>query len=95
MALLDLLGRRWALRVVWELREGPRNFRGLQDMCGGVSPTVLNERLKEFRESGIVELTEGEGYALTPLGQELREAIQPLVRWATRWADAVRTRAAP
>jgi DNA-binding HxlR family transcriptional regulator len=55
-----------------------------------VSPTVLNERLEELRESGIIELTEGEGYALTRLGQELREAVQPLVRWATRWADGVR-----
>ncbi len=50
MALLDLLSRRWALRVIWELREGRLTFRALQEACGGVSPTVLNERLRELRE---------------------------------------------
>ena len=42
MALLDLLGRRWALRVLWELRAGPvPGFRELQSRCGGVSSSVL------------------------------------------------------
>ena len=50
MALLDLLGRRWALRLIWELREGPLVFRALQARCG-VSPSVLNTRLAELREA--------------------------------------------
>ena len=55
MALLDLLSRRWTLRVIWELREGRLTFRALQEACGGVSPTVLNERVRELRESGLLE----------------------------------------
>ena len=86
MALMDLLGRRWALRVVWELREARLPFRALQDACGGLSPTVLNQRLKELRESGIVDLAGSDGYGLTPLGHRLRQALQPLVRWSKRWA---------
>ena len=85
MALLDLLGRRWALRILWELRAGALTFRGLQGACGGTGPTVLNQRLKELRASGLIE-TEGGGYALTPLGHELRTAIMPLIEWSTRWA---------
>ena len=54
MAALDLLGRRWALRVLWELRSGPLTFRALQEACDGVSPTVLNARLAELREAGIL-----------------------------------------
>jgi DNA-binding HxlR family transcriptional regulator len=87
MALLDLLGRRWALRIIWELREARLTFRALQDACGGVSPTVLNERLKDLRESGLVDL-EGDGYGLTPLGHELRQALRPLREWSERWARA-------
>ncbi len=49
MALLDLLGRRWALRVVWELRDGPLVFRALQERCAGMSSSVLNQRLRELR----------------------------------------------
>ena len=87
MALLDLLGRRWALRVIWELRKDRLTFRALQDACGGISPTVLNQRLKELRESRVVDLGEGDGYGLTALGHELRRALRPLVEWSDRWSS--------
>ena len=86
MALIDLLGRRWALRVVWELREGRLTFRALQDACDGVSPTVLNERLRELRESRLIDLAPSEGYGLTALGRELITVFLPLVEWSKRWA---------
>jgi DNA-binding HxlR family transcriptional regulator len=84
MALLDLIGRRWALRVLWELREGPVNFRELQARCGGMSPSVLNDRLAELRDAGIVE-TGKEGYRLTAEGARLFDDLAPLQRWAKRW----------
>ena len=96
MALLDLLGRRWALRVIWELRASRLTFRALQEACGGVSPTVLNERLRELRESGLLDSAGALGYGLTPLGRELIEQVLPLVAWSARWAAAVtRARGTP
>lgn len=86
MALLDLLGRRWALRMLWELRAGPQSFRALREACEGVSPSVLNARLAELREAGLVELREGEGYALTVSAEELGGLLLPLDEWAKRWA---------
>ena len=87
MAAFDLLGRRWALRVLWALRDAPLTFRAVRDACGGVSPTVLNARLAELREAGLLESTE-EGYALTPIGRDLGAALTPLKKWADRWADS-------
>ena len=89
MALLDLLGRRWALRVIWELRDKPLLFRSLQERCDGMSSSVLNQRLQELRAAGIVELVDG-GYGLTREGQRLLEAYPPLHEWAERWAARVR-----
>ena len=89
MALLDLLGRRWTLRVIWELRGDRLTFRALQEACGGVSPTVLNERVRELRESGLLESVGAAGYGLTPRGRELIEQLQPLVTWSARWAAAL------
>ena len=86
MALLDLLGRRWALRVLYELRDAAKTFRALRSDCEEVSPTVLNTRLAELREAGLVELREGEGYALTPLGRELGAELLVLDAFARRWA---------
>jgi DNA-binding HxlR family transcriptional regulator len=88
MQLLELLGRRWAMRVLWELRDGRLSFRSLQDACGGVSPAVLNERLKDLRDGRLVDLAEGEGFGLTALGRELLERFSPMVGWAERWAKA-------
>ncbi|HET7887941.1 MAG TPA: helix-turn-helix domain-containing protein [Bradyrhizobium sp.] len=85
MVLLDLFGRRWALRILWELRETSMTSRALRGACDEASPTVLNERLKELREAGFVELAEPGGYGLTPTGRELLEALLPLNRFAARW----------
>jgi len=88
MALLDLLGRRWALRMLWELRAGPLTFRALQAACGDISPTVLNTRLAELRQAGIVGQGD-EGYRLTDQGGELLAALMPLHDWAEGWAAAI------
>lgn len=90
MAALDLLGRRWSLRVLWELRDGALTFRGLQERCGGVSPTVLNSRLAELRAALLVEGSDGEGYLLTPSGRKLLAALAPLKGWAEAWARRTR-----
>ncbi len=88
MAVFDLLGRRWSMRILWELRGGPNSFRALQEACGGVSPSVLNTRLKELRTSVLVE-TQDDGYALTPLGEQLMQTLDPLRGWSKDWAIAL------
>src|SRR4051794_15928539 len=88
MAVLDLLGRRWTPRILWELREEPAaTFRELQARCGDLSSSVLNERLRELREAGILAAAEPSGYALTAEGRELLEALAPVDAWATRWSE--------
>ncbi len=87
MALFDLLGRRWTLRVLWELREETLTFRELQIRCEGMSSSVLNQRLRELRDAGVIEQRPGEGYGLTPEGQELLLALSPLQAWASRWSE--------
>ena len=87
MVLLDLLGRRWALRIVWELREEPQRFRELQAAIGA-SPTIINTRLSELREARLVELDDAAGYRLTALGQELLRLFLPLHHWSEKWAKA-------
>jgi DNA-binding HxlR family transcriptional regulator len=81
MALFDLLGRRWTLRILWELREGPLGWSELRARCENLSPTLLTQRLKELRESGILD-----GGGLTAEGKSLLKALRPLHRWAADWA---------
>jgi DNA-binding HxlR family transcriptional regulator len=90
MALIDLVGQRWMLRIIWELRGAPLTFRALQEACGGLSPSVLNQRLGALRKTALVEVRPDEGYALTALGRELLAHMAPLTAWAEKWAKAVR-----
>jgi len=87
MALLDILGRRWALRIIWELRDDRSlTSRALRTACDDASPTILQTRLSELREAGLVELIAGDGYRLTALGRDLAENFLPLHRFAERWS---------
>ena len=89
MALLDLLGRRWAMRVIWELHKKPLTFRELQAACGGISPTILNTRLTELRDADIAAQA-GTGYTLTAEGQRLLKELLGLHDWAERWAKRMK-----
>ena len=84
-AALDIFHRRWSMRVLWELRVGPLTFRALQESCAGVSPAVLNVRLRELRDANLVLHNDASGYALTKWGTELLVAARPLMSWAVRW----------
>lgn len=92
MALLDLLGRRWTLRVLWELRGEALTSRALRAACDEVSPSVLQARLAELRDAGLVDHETRRGYALTPLGRELLAAFLPLYDFAERWAERPQAR---
>jgi DNA-binding HxlR family transcriptional regulator len=86
MTVLEWLGRRWTLRVLWELRDEVLPFRALQERCDAISPTVLNERLRELRQVGMVTVQPGGGYALTEEGRALGALLVPLHQWSETWA---------
>lgn len=85
MALLDLLGRRWVMRIIWELRGEPLTFRQLRDRCDAMSPTVLNQRLQELRETQIIDIAASGGYTLSAPGVALLQAMMPLLKWSDEW----------
>ncbi|ASK89974.1 winged helix-turn-helix transcriptional regulator [Sphingorhabdus sp. SMR4y] len=83
MILLETLGKRWALRIMWELRNGPFTFRALQESCDMLSPTTLNARLGDLKSLGIIE-HQSAGYQLTAKGLELAKVMISLTDWADR-----------
>ncbi|MBU3739686.1 MAG: helix-turn-helix transcriptional regulator [Rhodoferax sp.] len=86
--LLGLLESRYALRVLWALRDGrPQTFRLLQDSVGGITPNTLNTRIKELRESGLLDHG-SQGYLLTAAGLDLARRLGDLPAFASKWAGA-------
>ena len=90
MAALDLLGRRWSLRILWELRDGPLGARSLRDRCDGMSPSVLYDRLRELTDAGLVVQRVDQCYELSEVGRSLGTALIPLEQWAHRWSKTTR-----
>ncbi len=84
MALLDLLGRTWALGVIWQLRDGALSFSELQLSCENISPTLLTKRLKELQQTNLIEKNL-QAYQLTDIGLALFKVISPLSQWAKLW----------
>ncbi len=88
MAALDLLGRRWSLRLLWELRGGPVGARALLERCDGLSSSVLYDRIRELTTGGLIDRDPNGSYRLTHLGADLGTALAPLDSWAKKWAQA-------
>jgi DNA-binding HxlR family transcriptional regulator len=88
MAVFDLLGRRWAMGIIWQLSRGPATFRALQGACETISPSILNIRLKDLREAQLIERTI-DGYRLTELGAELHRLLLPFGEWSIKWATHI------
>lgn len=88
MALFDLLGRRWAMGIIWQLSSGCLRFSELQERCTTISPTVLSSRIKDLTEARLIERTL-DGYALTALGMELYKILEPFGAWSDDWAKGL------
>lgn len=85
LVAFDLLGRRWALRVLWELRQDNVGFRALQQRCEGMSSSVLRDRLAELTGASLLETDSAGRYGLSPHGRALLQALEPLAHWADEW----------
>ena len=86
--LFERLECRYALRVLWALKDGhPQTFRLLQDSVGGITPNTLNTRIKELREAGLLQHN-GDGYSVTATGADLLKRLADLQPFAARWVAA-------
>jgi DNA-binding HxlR family transcriptional regulator len=87
LAMLELLGRRWALRLVWELRRDALTFSALRRRSGA-STSVLSQRLRDLGAAGVVEHDLSGRYLLTPAGRDLARVLYELNRWSATHAHA-------
>jgi DNA-binding HxlR family transcriptional regulator len=90
LALLELLGRRWALRILWELRLEPASFQALQARCDSMSTSVLSQRLAELKDAQLVEKERGGSYRLTEPGSALLARLDGMDEWTQEWARRIR-----
>ncbi|MDO9360049.1 MAG: winged helix-turn-helix transcriptional regulator [Polaromonas sp.] len=84
--LFDLLESRYALRVLWALKDGhPQTFRLLQDSIGSITPNTLNTRIKELRAAGLMGHGD-DGYIVTAMGSDLLKRLNDMQAFAAKWS---------
>jgi DNA-binding HxlR family transcriptional regulator len=92
--LLSLMESRFAIRVLWALRDGhAQTFRLLQDSVGGITPNTLNTRLKELRGASLI-IHGKDGYLLTLAGLDLVKRLTEIQPFAVKWASQQAKKAA-
>ena len=79
---LDVIGERWSLLIVRELLDGPRRYNELLEGLPGIATNLLADRLRRLEAEGVLCRLDDGRYALTPWGDDLREAVYALGRWA-------------
>jgi DNA-binding HxlR family transcriptional regulator len=89
LALLELLGRRWALRILWELRLQPASFQALQSRCDSMSTSVLSLRLTELQNAQLVEKGMSGEYKLSEHGSRLLARLDGIDEWTQEWAHGL------
>jgi DNA-binding HxlR family transcriptional regulator len=89
--VIDTIGKKWGLLIVNEIgNHGKLRYKEIMLELKGISPSTLASMLKDLEKEDLIqkevfrEIPPRVEYSLSTRGKELREAIIPLIRWATK-----------
>ncbi len=89
--IIETISKKWSLLLVNEIgNHGSLRYNDLLEELKGISPSTLASMLKELQKEDILsrqafnEIPPRVEYSLTNRGKELRIAIMPLLKWATK-----------
>jgi DNA-binding HxlR family transcriptional regulator len=93
--ILDRVGDKWSLFVIFRLGDGPQRFTALKRSVDGISQRMLTVTLRGLERDGIVTRTmypvmpPRVDYELTKMGRALLDAVGSLMAWADTHLDDV------
>ena len=89
--VIDTIGKKWGLLIINEIgNHGRLRYNELMSELRGISPSTLASMLKELGKEKLIEkdvfreIPPRVEYSLSTRGKELRAAIVPLIKWATK-----------
>jgi DNA-binding HxlR family transcriptional regulator len=94
--LMDMLGGRWKVFILWELIKGPRRSGELRKSIPPITQKVFVEQLRDLEDCGLVKRTifptvpPRVEYEVTALGYSLREILKDMCHWSTENMEKVR-----
>ena len=94
--VLSRVGDKWSVLIVMILATGPRRFNELKRQIDGISQRMLTLTLRGLERDGLVSRTVEPTvppkvtYALTELGESLRDPVEALGQWAIEHITCIR-----
>jgi len=87
---MELIKGKWKAVILCHLNDGPKRFLELQRITKGISQKVLNQKLKELEEDGLITKTiypqvpPRVEFQMTPLAEELYPALDIIQQWSLK-----------
>lgn len=88
---VQLIGSKWKLLILRNLRMRPWRFNELRRDLEGVSQKVLTDSLRAMEDDGIItrtvypEVPLRVEYALSPLGESMRPILDAMAKWGEEY----------
>ena len=93
--LLELIGGKWKVAILWWLQQGTRRFTELHRLLPGLTQKILTQQLRELERHGLVrrkvypEVPPKVEYSITDFGERLKEVLDHLGNWAELNVDEI------
>ncbi|WP_027188179.1 winged helix-turn-helix transcriptional regulator [Desulfovibrio cuneatus] len=91
---MDIVGGKWKMVILWQLRNGVARFRELKRLLNGITQKMLTQQLRELEEAGLITRTvypvvpPKVEYRLAEEGTKLIPALDALCQWSTNYASS-------
>ncbi|WHY72118.1 winged helix-turn-helix transcriptional regulator [Fictibacillus enclensis] len=89
--VIDIIGGKWKVLILWNLNEGPKRFNELKRSIPDITQKMLTQQLKELSEHGLVSRLElGEThvvYETTDMGKKIQPTLFAMCRWGDEFAE--------
>ena len=92
---VSIIGGKWKLLIIRNLKEGPWRFNELQRDIEGISQKVLTDSLRQMIDDGLVyrhdyqEIPPKVEYGLTELGKEMLPIIDALADFGNYYKSII------
>ncbi|HEY0088604.1 MAG TPA: helix-turn-helix domain-containing protein [Candidatus Lokiarchaeia archaeon] len=89
--IIDVISKKWALLIVGIIGNHQKiRYKDIMKNLNKINPKTLSDRLKELENAGLIkreafaEIPPRVEYSLTKDGFEVRDAMIPLMEWASK-----------
>ncbi|MCX7920786.1 MAG: helix-turn-helix transcriptional regulator [Clostridia bacterium] len=90
--VLDIIGGRWKVLILWHLNQGTMRFGELKKVLSGITQKMLTQQLRELEQAQIIErkvyaqVPPKVEYSSTQYGKSLQPILHMMCDWGNEYS---------